>query len=279
LAPWAISTLSLEPRDLATLMAGYARLKSVWPEGWLGEDFAFWRSVWEVAGAMVVRQQFLPGLLETREVPGHWWPTWQPVYDAEDLRRHEELAASMPGVARAVRWEREPMPPDKPRLLVRDMVARLVECLVWMAHVTSEVSRHHAPRRRRWTWRSVSAREQWVETLLTPDVELKGKTEELIALQEQIETWRDAVFTRPPIEEGHPAPAIALPREGEDFWVGRKLPQGFAGPIEVPANPGPIFERVGELPDWRGERPLRDTLAPVYAAASRYALEHVFGRK
>jgi hypothetical protein len=35
----------------------------------------------------------------------------------------------------------------------------------------------------------------------------------------------------------------------------------------------------GELPDWRGERPLRDILAPVYDAASRYALERVFGRK
>lgn len=279
LAPWAISTLSLRPRDLTTLIAGYARMKSVWPEGWLGEDLEFWRSVWEVAGAMVVRQQFLPGLLETREVPSHWWPTWQPVYDAKDLRRHEQLAASMPVVARAVRWEPEPMPPDQPRLLVRDMVARLVECLVWMAHLTYEVSRHYAPRRRKWTWGSVSVHERWVRTLLTPDVELKGKTEELLALQEQIETWRDAVFTRPPIEDGYPAAAIALPREGEDFWVGRKLPQDFAGPLEAPANPGPIFERVGELPDWRGERPLRDTLEPVYAAASRYALEHVFGRK
>src|ERR1019366_5940983 len=35
LARWAISTLSLRPRDLTTLIAGYARLKSVWPEGWL----------------------------------------------------------------------------------------------------------------------------------------------------------------------------------------------------------------------------------------------------
>ena len=279
LAPWAISTLSLEPRDLTTLIAGYARLRPVWPEGWLGADLEFWRSVWQVDGAMVVRQQYLPGLMETQEVPSHWWPTWEPVYDADDLRRHEQLAASMPVVARAVRWESEPMPPDQPRRLIRDIVARLVECLVWMAHVTSEVSRHHAPRRRRWTWRSVSACDRWVETLLTPDLKLKGKTDELMGLQIQIDTWIDAGFTLPPIEEAYPAPAIALPREGKDFWVGRKLPQGFAGPIEVPANPGLIFEKVGELPDWRGERPLRDILAPVYEAASRYALEHVFGRK
>jgi len=276
LAPWAISTLSLEPRDLATLMEGYVRLKPVWPEGWLGEEMGFWRSVWELAGAMVVRQQYLPGLLETREDPSHWWPTWEPVYDAEDLRRHEELAASMPVVARAVRWEAEPMPRDQPRLLVRDLVARLVECLVWMGDLTAAVSRHHAPRRWKWTARSASVHERWIETLLTADLELKGKTDELIALQQQIEAWRDAVFIRPPIE-AYPAPPITLPGESKDFWAGRKLSEDFAGPLEAPANPGQIFERVGELSGWRGMQPLRDSLKPAYEAASRYALEHVFG--
>jgi len=203
--PWAINTLSLEPRDLATLMVGYARLKGVWPEGWLGEEWAFWRGVWEFAGSVVVRQQYLPAVIEavieTWEDPSRWLPFWQPVYEAEDLRHHEQLAASMPVVARAVRWEPEPMPPDQPRLLIRDMVARLVDCLMWMAQLTSEVSRHHAPGRRRWTWRSASLHERWVETLLSPDLELKGKDAEVIALQEQTEAWGNAVFTRPSIEE------------------------------------------------------------------------------
>ena len=66
-------------------------------------------------------------------------------------------------------------------------------------------------------WRPVHRHERWVETLLTPDVELKGKDAEVIALQEQTEAWRDAVFTRPPVEEAYPSPAISLPREGENF--------------------------------------------------------------
>lgn len=201
------------------------------------------------------------------------------MYEAEDLRRHEQLAAAMPVVARAVRWSVEQEPQDQPRLQVRDIVARLVECLVWMGHLTYEVSRHHAPGRRRWTWRSASVHERWVETLLTPDVELKGKDAEVIALQEQTEAWRDAVFTRPPIEEAYPSPAISLPPEGEDFWAGRQLPADFLGPVEAPPNPAIILNRVGELPGWRGERTLRDSLEPVYDAASRYALEYVFGRK
>jgi len=56
------------------------------------------------------------------------------MYDAEDLQRHAELAAAMPVVARAVRWKAEEMPPNQPKLLVSDMVSRIVECLVWMAH-------------------------------------------------------------------------------------------------------------------------------------------------
>ena len=77
----------------------------------------------------------------------------------------------------------------------------------------------------------------------------------------------------------HRTPAIGLPRKGEDFWAGSKLPQDFLGPVEAPASNGSILERVGELPDWRGQRPLRESLEPVYEAASRYALEHVLGRK
>jgi hypothetical protein len=47
---------------------------------------------------------------------------------------------------------------------------------------------------------------------------------------------------------------------------------------EVPRTPAKILDRVGEFPNWRGERPLRDFLIPVYESASRYALQYVFGR-
>jgi hypothetical protein len=194
LAPWAVSTLAVSPRGLASLFLGYVRGEKVSP-GWrLGEDLAFWRHAWELAGAMVVRQQYLPTVLETWEDPSHWWPVWKPVYEAVDLQRLERLVESMPVVARAVAGDAGHVPPDQPQRLVRDMIERLVECLVWMGHMTHEVSKRHAVVRRR--WRPAHLHERWAETLLTPDLELKGKVGELIALQEQTEKWRDAVFTR-----------------------------------------------------------------------------------
>jgi hypothetical protein len=57
------------------------------------------------------------------------------------------------------------------------------------------------------------------------------------------------------------------------------VPEDFLGPVEAPLNPALILRRVGEIPNWHGEHMLRDSLEPVYEAASRYALEYVFGRK
>jgi VanZ family protein len=50
-------------------------------------------------------------------------------------------------------------------------------------------------------------------------------------------------------------------------------------PNDVPSRPGAILERLGEFPNWRGKRSLRDSLARVHEAASRYALEYVFGHQ
>jgi hypothetical protein len=125
LAPWAVSTLAVSPRGLASLFLGYERGEKVSP-GWrLGDDLTFWRHAWELAGAMVVRQQYLPAVLETLENPSHWWPIWEPVYEAEDLQRLELMVESMPVVARAVKGKPGHVPPDEPQRLVRDMIERL----------------------------------------------------------------------------------------------------------------------------------------------------------
>ena len=48
---------------------------------------------------------------------------------------------------------------------------------------------------------------------------------------------------------------------------------------EMPRRPAAILEQAGGLPHWQGAAPLRESLAPVYEAASRYAQKYVFGRK
>jgi hypothetical protein len=153
----------------------------------------------------------------------------------------------------------------------------MVDHLVLMGSINFSVWEHYVrPQRPR---KTVSLEERWLEALMTPDLELKGDLAELEELQTRVEEWREAVSLLPPTEDVLKAPAIGLPPAGEDFWKGRALPEDFFGPVGEPSQPAPLLRRLGEIPNWRGESLLRDSLEPVYEAASRYALEYVFGRK
>jgi hypothetical protein len=76
LAPWAVSTLPLSPDALHGLFLGYDRGEKLSPHWQLGEDIVFWRWALELAAALVVRQQFLPGVRETWEHPSRFFPFW-----------------------------------------------------------------------------------------------------------------------------------------------------------------------------------------------------------
>ena len=99
----------------------------------------------------------------------------------------------MPMAARAVNDKVRKAPWDEPRLLVRDVVMRLVNHLVWMGHINESVWEHYPRLRRR---KPVGLHERWVETLLTPDLELKGEDAEVLELCQQIDAWRDATGVR-----------------------------------------------------------------------------------
>ena len=90
--------------------------------------------------------------------------------------------------------------------------------------------------------------------------------------------WRKPLIRLPEAELPDEVPPISLPLEGRVFWEGGPLPTAVECPA-MPRESASILEQVEEFPNWRGQRPLRESLLPVYEAASRYALEYVFGRK
>jgi uncharacterized Zn finger protein len=75
-----------------------------------------------------------------------------------------------------------------------------------------------------------------------------------------------------------PAPAAEEPAEeepvaaAESFWEGSR-PEVDLSDVVAPQKPAPLIRRLGSLPFWRGEEPLLDSLEPVYAAASKTAME------
>ena len=61
------------------------------------------------------------------------------------------------------------------------------------------------------------------------------------------------------------------------FWDGGGLPDDFLGEVQMPPVQAPTLKRLGHFPFWRGHQPLRETLEPLYGAASRRGLSLLSG--
>jgi hypothetical protein len=180
----------------------------------------------------------------------------------------------MPVSIRALHWHALRPPVDTPHWIIDSLIRRLVGTMVKKAELQYEVYRIalRGPRR------GESVDDLWRETLLVPGTETHANKRDLTALANEIGCWRAGVDRIPKLEWGDDDPEISLPSNGDGFWRGGQLPEPIQCP-EIPRRPAAILEQAGALPQWRGAVPLRESLLPVYEAASRYALEHVFGRK
>ena len=270
LAPWVVRTLMLSSGSLHELFLLCRERPST--ELQLSDDAAFWLRTQELAGSLVVRQQFVPGVMELK---GHWFADWDPIYETKDLEEIETLAEAMPMAACALNQDPRRPPADTRRWALHNTIRGLVRAVVMEAESRNDIWKT-APQTRG-SSKAVPSHKRWVEALLSPGSETQRSGQELMDLAVEIGLWREPLFRLPAVEVGDDAPAICLPTGGEGFWDVGKLPT-LECP-KIPRTPAAILERLGELPNWQGERPLRESLEPVYDAASRYALEHVFGRK
>jgi hypothetical protein len=268
LAPYGVRVLGAAAGCLHDLVLAHRQAGTAWR---FGAEGPFLERVHEWAGALVARQQFLPGLTQEK---GHWLPDWCPVYGADDVKRMAQLAEVMPVSIRALHWHALRPPVDTPHWIIDSLIRRLVGTMVKKAELQYEVYRIalRGPRR------GESVDDLWRETLLVPGTEIHANKRDLTALANEIGCWRAGVDRIPKLEWGDDDPEISLPSNGDGFWRGGQLPEPIQCP-EIPRRPAAILEQAGALPQWRGAVPLRESLLPVYEAASRYALEHVFGRK
>ena len=61
------------------------------------------------------------------------------------------------------------------------------------------------------------------------------------------------------------------------FWHGDAVPDDFFGEVAIPPVDGVLLNRLGNLPFWRGNKPLQEIMAPIYPQASRKGLELFLG--
>jgi uncharacterized Zn finger protein len=67
----------------------------------------------------------------------------------------------------------------------------------------------------------------------------------------------------------HPAP--------ESFWEGSRPEVDLTASAVSDQTAAPLLRRLGNLPFWRGQQPLPDTLEPAYVAAANRALQILAG--
>jgi len=184
LAPWAVTACSLGADDAIALLCACADSHILTPGVLVGDDMAFWAAAMRFAGAVVVRQEYLPSL---RKVGEAYRALWQPVFTVQDRERLLTLSHAMPGVARALTDDDAQAPPDLPAI---STLTRFVELVV------DRLVRGYAPAAPAHKPQALdSLHEQWLHALRSPTGELLGTEAELSAFARQVDEWASPVTT------------------------------------------------------------------------------------
>ncbi|MBY0229629.1 MAG: hypothetical protein K2W96_10145, partial [Gemmataceae bacterium] len=99
LAPWKITALPLPAPLALDLLCGCVGKDNLGQGVLVGSSLAFWAKALQAAGAIVAREQFVPGL---RQADGAYRAVWQPVVAGPDSQRVARLARAMPAACRAL---------------------------------------------------------------------------------------------------------------------------------------------------------------------------------
>ncbi|MFO8231751.1 MAG: DEAD/DEAH box helicase [Longimonas sp.] len=180
-APWRVPTLPLDRAAVIDLCAGNPERRMFAPGQLLGNDLAYWAHVVRFAGALVAREQFLPGM---QERDGIYRACWEPVVRGEETERVAALANAMPSACRALSTSDTTAPATPPRTILTNVLGDLVDCIVRMGQNGQAAASHRAPAS------FDSLHDQWLHALRTSDGKIQGNTNELTHLAGQLRAWR-----------------------------------------------------------------------------------------
>jgi SNF2 family DNA or RNA helicase len=236
LAPWEVSALSLTPEQAVEALCASVG-QTTWAPGVIvGPSLAFWATVFQFAGALVSRQEYLPGLA-TEPTGTGYRARWEPVLTGANLLHARQLARAMPGAARALVREAGEAPPTTPASVVLgDWLGAMVDYLVRSSVAPEGRKRPARPAR------FESVHDEWIHALRTGDGRMMGDPGELARLAGQVRQWRrpiDVAAASPfrlcfRLEEPESKDGNGHPRD--DRWQVRYLLQAADDPsLLIPA--------------------------------------------
>ena len=169
---WGIHALELATFEAVDLLCRCADTRTLAPGVVIGDDLAYWVQAMRFAGALVARQQYLPGVGMHNDV---FRAVWQPVLLGRDTDRLANLASAMPGVARAIHTEASIPPEHATTELLASFVQEVADYLVRAAY--AEIAPEHI-RRRGAKFEHSTIHSAWLHALRVSDGTLRVSAEE-----------------------------------------------------------------------------------------------------
>ena len=179
LAPWEIPIVALTTEQAVDVLAASKGRRTLAPAVVVGKSLAYWTMALRFAGALVARQQYLPGVL-AEDGGTSFRARWEPVLTGEARLEAERLARSMPHACRALGHDAANPPDAAAPAVFAGVVGRLVDYLVRAAAKPAGKAPSRFP----------SLHDQWAWSLRSPDGLMKGEPAGLAPLAEQVRTWR-----------------------------------------------------------------------------------------
>jgi SNF2 family DNA or RNA helicase len=187
-APWAVTGLPLSSEQALEFLCACMGKQTLAPGVIVGKDLEFWALAARLAGSLVAKEQFLPGLAKDRET---YAARWNPVFSGDDKQRLTELAKAMPEVSRAlIPLEKNAvLPQDSPFFpsslsVLTQFIEKMADCLIRNAPALFPSG---------WTYKNPafypSLHDHWIAALRQPHGAMAGDESDLAQLASQILDW------------------------------------------------------------------------------------------
>ncbi|MFO0845771.1 MAG: DEAD/DEAH box helicase [Gemmataceae bacterium] len=185
-APWAVTAVPLPLPNVIDLLCSCVGKDTLSQGLLIGPTLAYWVRLMRFAGALVAREQIVPGL---KRVNGHYKAVWQHAIAGPDGGRLARLVRSMPHACRALGKASAAEPSRPPAEIVHDFLSRVTDALVRLAlHGPATPG---AKGGRVHVQNFTTLQDRWLFALnLSSDGVMHADPAELAALAEQVRAWQ-----------------------------------------------------------------------------------------
>ena len=193
LQPWKVTTMNLTLESTIGFLAAFVD-KELLSSGVMGgADLGFWTKVMRFAGALVARQEYLPGLERTKA--GEMEAIWEPIFLGSDLDYLNELVEAMPhscGCMESLKGK-DQQPKLYPATMVKEFVLQIVDYLARYSIFTQQQSSWPKSFLSEPGTEFDSMHDHWLNALVTEEPILPDAPEDLGDLYRQVRNWRKPI--------------------------------------------------------------------------------------